>query len=780
MAEGDVIIEGLGPNVPTWSTEKTLAEIKQILQKENMLTSDVSRRVDGLKAGTANSLKVLKETLGEAEATKKATEDLKTISKTQIQEERTSRGIFGNIYKGIQNLVQQEKITEEYERKRHNALIDSLTKKYEMGGKGLDPAAARQKAKRDAALMGTEGANKVTDPFQSIVKGVAGLTVAAEGFNAFLGQGFEDRFNLANEIRQSGLFAGLDSASAGLIGFSETVRNSNFTLGQAAEFVKMFSKAVGVQGVEESLKFANQMAYTRQDLEGNRIAGFMERFGMDFRQVTIMSGEYLDSLRSANMLGKMSNAQMQQGMEDFMAGVTATSNVLKISLEESAKMISQRLNRKDVSAFLALMDPEKRRQTQSALAGVGLEDGSKLGEAIIKRLSMGEEIFRISDDYTSLMETGQGAQVIRLIEELGRRSDAGEDMGQLMKEFMANAATQIIDNNIGNNSLRSLMGQNIGDTQTIVSEIAAFRQLVPDIDKGITELQEPDKNQVLKEDIQRKSVVTIEGLVNTQLPAFSNNLKNFNQTNLNMLQSMEQIGQNLAPAASVITEGAGLLSNSVKTLVASILDGAELLTGGFKSAGDTVGDMFGLSGNNTGILGNTGVGDRAEQADRIGAGEGETKSKQQSDIESLKTGKQLLDDGGISGMLFDSKAENMYDEIMSTLINKDGDVSSQASDLANLIGFGKQAFFEKIDYAGQEQDLLRAIEAIKTTDEFKREGSAEKLTQLLEAIKGLDGTVSKGLFTSEETANRRTNMNTDDKNKLISTMEELIREIRNQ
>ena len=90
MAEGDVIIEGLGPNVPTWSTEKTLAEIKQILQKENMLTSDVSRRVDGLKAGTAQSLKVLQETLGEAEATKKATEDLKTVAKTQIQEERTS------------------------------------------------------------------------------------------------------------------------------------------------------------------------------------------------------------------------------------------------------------------------------------------------------------------------------------------------------------------------------------------------------------------------------------------------------------------------------------------------------------------------------------------------------------------------------------------------------------------------------------------------------------------------------------------------------------------
>ena len=78
--------------------------------------------------------------------------------------------------------------------------------------------------------------------FTDLLGAAAKLTVAAEGFNAFLGQGFEDRFNLANEIRQSGLMAGLDMASSGVQGFAETVRNSNFTLGQAAEFVKTFSR----------------------------------------------------------------------------------------------------------------------------------------------------------------------------------------------------------------------------------------------------------------------------------------------------------------------------------------------------------------------------------------------------------------------------------------------------------------------------------------------------------------------------------------------------------
>ena len=177
--------------------------------------------------------------------------------------------------------------------------------------------------------------------------------------------------------------------------------------------------------------------------------------------------------------------------------------------------------------------------------------------------------------------------------------------------------------------------------------------------------------------------------------------------------------------------------------------------------------------------GNTSIGDRAQQADDISKGDG-NKQNQQSNIEDLKTGKQLLDDGGLTGMFFDSQAENMYDEIMSALVNKDGDVSSQASNLASLIGFGKQAFQERRDFVDQEADLLRAIEAIKTTDEFKSVSATEKLNQLLDAIKGLDGTVSKGLFTNEETANRRTDMNTDDRNKLVSTMEELIREIRNQ
>ena len=43
--------------------------------------------------------------------------------------------------------------------------------------------------------------------------------------------------------------------------------------------------------------------------------GMMEKFGMDFRQVSIMSGEYLDSL--GQHVGQLTERQMQEGMTDF-------------------------------------------------------------------------------------------------------------------------------------------------------------------------------------------------------------------------------------------------------------------------------------------------------------------------------------------------------------------------------------------------------------------------------------------------------------------------------
>ena len=260
------------------------------------------------------------------------------------------------------------------------------------------------------------------------------------------------------------------------------------------------------------MRFVNAMAYDRELENGEKALGLMERFGMDFRQVSIVSGEYLESLRSANVLGKLSQAQMEAGMENFMDGVTATSNVLKISLEDSAKMIADRLNRDDIAGFMALMSDEKKQQTTAALAGVGLEDGSVLGEAIIKRIAMGSEGFLVSDDRAQLMETAQGAEIVRLIEQVGLVADQGGDVSAAMKTFMSGAG-QMVDNNQGDNTAQFLMATGQGNLGKMFTEIEKFSGTIGDIDKGITPLAEADVAQVAKDDIARTATVAIEGLI---------------------------------------------------------------------------------------------------------------------------------------------------------------------------------------------------------------------------------------------------------------------------
>mgnify|MGYP001371324191 CR=1 FL=1 len=77
MAEENVFIEGLGPNVPQWSTEQTLQQIKSLLAGEGALTQEVSKKLDNVVKGGQDTVAVLRETVLGAKENKKATQDLK-------------------------------------------------------------------------------------------------------------------------------------------------------------------------------------------------------------------------------------------------------------------------------------------------------------------------------------------------------------------------------------------------------------------------------------------------------------------------------------------------------------------------------------------------------------------------------------------------------------------------------------------------------------------------------------------------------------------------------
>ena len=101
MAEGNVYIEGIDPSIPQWSTEATLQQIKNILSKENALTSTVSKQIDNLAKGDANTLNVLRQTMGQQAKNNKATEELKeAVVKGNAQEQASinkQTGLFNSI-----------------------------------------------------------------------------------------------------------------------------------------------------------------------------------------------------------------------------------------------------------------------------------------------------------------------------------------------------------------------------------------------------------------------------------------------------------------------------------------------------------------------------------------------------------------------------------------------------------------------------------------------------------------------------------------------------------
>ena len=114
MAEGNVYIDGIDPSIPQWSTEATLQQIKNILSKENALTSNVSKQLDGVAKGEAAQLAMLRQTLGEQAKTNKATQELTdAVEKGTAQEMQSARqqsGVINNIKSYLMDSLRNDEL----------------------------------------------------------------------------------------------------------------------------------------------------------------------------------------------------------------------------------------------------------------------------------------------------------------------------------------------------------------------------------------------------------------------------------------------------------------------------------------------------------------------------------------------------------------------------------------------------------------------------------------------------------------------------------------------
>lgn len=160
----------------------------------------------------------------------------------------------------------------------------------------------------------------------------------------------------------------------GFIDISRTISKTNFTFGEASDFVSKFSKVVGINGVKGTLDFVHALA-SPDDQDG-----MMQRMGMEFSQVTNMAGQYLETLRISGQLQNMSDQQMRRGMDSFMSNVEMTANVLKVSIEEAAAMMTG-VSDSD-AGLLNTMPAEQRDTILSAVQSMNAQGMGTIGRFV--------------------------------------------------------------------------------------------------------------------------------------------------------------------------------------------------------------------------------------------------------------------------------------------------------------------------------------------------------------------------------------------------------------
>ena len=573
MADNSVFIEGFaGQGIPDFAREATLKGILREATKNSGANDKMVRLLSMMASGQ-----------------KISTGEFKNIQKEIRQQNRTAKQQL----KATQQQNAQDKKANTEDKKQTNILSELLlgmktqTQIYKDGfKKQMELERFTDKQGGGIDISGSLG--KLGGAAKIAVEGITAIGSAVMGVNNYFLQQGLDRFNLAQELRQSGLAAGLDSTTASLTGFADMVRNNAFTRGEAAEFTKRFSKAVGVTGVDSALKFANNMA------EGGDGADMMRRFGMEFGEVANISGEYLETVRSLGMLDRMSQSEMRAGMEDFMDAVVTTSNVMKINLEDAAMMIKQTLSRDDITAMLATMDPNRAAQVQEV---VGLAGGmeSAFGEAIAQRLAAGSQTeFMQTKAFQDIASSPIAMELLPVIERLATATERGGVAGYQTEFANLGADIERLRESAQSSRVLITSGADQFGTQ-VLSSLLRLGQTADDAAAGFVKLSEDDIAAVGALEVQRRITVAMEGVNNEIVKSggFAENIGKLNEKTLNLLTSAETTATQLSEqfAESVVnasTSLQGLATDALTSISDLVSGGLEMLDEDAAETADTI------------------------------------------------------------------------------------------------------------------------------------------------------------------------------------------------
>ena len=313
-------------------------------------------------------------------------------------------------------------------------------------------------------------------------------------------QQVKDRFEIATELRQSGL---LEDMGQSFIDVTKSFSDNSMSVVEATQFVREFSKSVGVMGTGAALKFVNQMAHSTD---------IMKRYGVNFSQVAKISGTYLDTLERTGMLEQISTSERDRGMKSFMSAVEGVSMTLKTSLEQSAKMISEYLSRDDISAMLMTNSTQLSQEVITQIGAMG-----KMGPVgeIIAKGAIDPNRFALSPEFQKLNNPALSG-VRDIIEQMMSELRSGKGTDELIAQYGKRMA-DIIQHD-------PVVGQLVmmdDDVKSIVNGVGVLAQTSQDATKDIL-IPEADQAERRRQEQARKLSVSYDNLAAMALKNLEN------------------------------------------------------------------------------------------------------------------------------------------------------------------------------------------------------------------------------------------------------------------
>ena len=560
--EQDVFISGISGSIQQWSTEATASKIEGTLKQISAQNASIIGLLNAVKTGGSMSSKELRKVGAELrtnntkqDKSQKADAIEKNQTQSWLGKMTSALGSIGATGTDTKNIILQD----------HRASRKEASDIRQLMQTGLTQAEAQKVVDGDKQKMNFEKMAAVAATAMGALAAVQEATKV----------GFEQRYDMASELRQSGLMDGISGVNEGFIGIAKTISETGFTFGMAAEFTKEFSKTVGVLGVKSTLDFVNSLA--RGD------DGLMREFAMSFGDASAMAGEYLDTLRISGQLAGRSDQQLRKGMDSFMSNVTATANVLKISMTEAAALMKNSMS--DVEKGMLLTLPRAMQDSvRGAMAFAGGVD-NPLTELLSARLGAGSQGgFQLTSSFQDTSQTALGMEMIKFVNQAASQLENGGDAQ--FQSFMSTAMPEFVQGELARYQGAGARGMALSDERILVmlSQMNQLAQNMNEINQGISGRDLKDDQAVVSyRDQQLSAVVQGEAAMTGIMADFTTNLEKLTESNRATSTAI----------ANSITSNANLIdtANNMATQVDRTFN---LLTRGLTYVGNISGEILTL------------------------------------------------------------------------------------------------------------------------------------------------------------------------------------------